>query len=136
MAHRSKTVVLDSWSVMAYLEDETAGTAVADIIADAVERDVSLMMTVVNLAEVWYLIARQTSIQTAEQTIEELLQLGIEPVDADWKLSREAATFKARNKMSLADCFAAALAKMIKAELLTGDPEFKQIDGEVKVRWL
>ncbi|MCC6210625.1 MAG: hypothetical protein IT513_06225 [Burkholderiales bacterium] len=38
--------------------------------------------------------------------------------------------------MSYADCFAAALAKERKADLATGDKEFKQIEGEVSVRWL
>jgi predicted nucleic acid-binding protein len=38
--------------------------------------------------------------------------------------------------MSYADCFAAALAKERKAEVVTGDPEFKQIEPEVKVHWI
>ena len=39
-------------------------------------------------------------------------------------------------RMSYADCFAAALAKLRKAELVTGDKEFKQVEGEVKVLWI
>jgi len=65
-----------------------------------------------------------------------LKKLGIEFFEADWKLAHEAARFKAKNKMSLADCFAAALAKDRKADLVTGDHEFKQIEGELKVVWL
>jgi predicted nucleic acid-binding protein len=38
--------------------------------------------------------------------------------------------------MSYADCFAAALAKSRKAELVTGDKEFKQVESEITVRWL
>jgi predicted nucleic acid-binding protein len=38
--------------------------------------------------------------------------------------------------MSYADCFAAALAKTRKAELVTGDREFKQVENDVRVRWL
>jgi predicted nucleic acid-binding protein len=38
--------------------------------------------------------------------------------------------------MSYADCFAAALAKLRKAELVTGDKEFRQIEGEIKVSWV
>ena len=38
--------------------------------------------------------------------------------------------------MSYADCFAAALAKEKKTELLTGDKEFKQAEGEIKIHWL
>ena len=38
--------------------------------------------------------------------------------------------------MAYADCFAAALAKSRNAELLTGDPEFKVVEKEIKVQWL
>jgi len=38
--------------------------------------------------------------------------------------------------MSYADCFAAALAKLRKAELVTGDRDFKQVEGEVQVLWI
>ena len=38
--------------------------------------------------------------------------------------------------MSLADGFAAAVAKREKAEIYTGDPEFKAVEREIKVIWL
>ena len=38
--------------------------------------------------------------------------------------------------MAYADCFAVALAKLRNVEVVTGDPEFKEVDGEVKVAWL
>jgi ribonuclease VapC len=136
MARKAKAYVLDSWSVMAYLEDEPAGTQVADLVADAREEDIPLLMSVVNAAEVWYLLARQTSEADAEQSITELKQMGIEMIDADWELAHQAAVFKSKYKMSLADCFAAALAKANKAELVTGDKEFKQVESELKVHWL
>ena len=47
-----------------------------------------------------------------------------------------AAEFKTRFKLSLADAFAAALAKEKKAELVTGDPEFKALEKEIKINWL
>lgn len=57
-------------------------------------------------------------------------------IDADWPITRTAGTFKARHRMSYADCFAAALAKDRKAELVSGDKEFKQIEREVSIRWV
>lgn len=131
-----KALVLDTWSVMAYLEDEPAGEQVEDTMVEAHENKIPLMMTVVNAAEVWYIFARKSSETEADQSLAELRQLGIEFVDVDWKLAQEAARFKAKCKMSLADCFAAALAKENKAELVTGDQEFKQVEGEVKISWM
>ncbi|MHB1528945.1 MAG: PIN domain-containing protein [Acidiferrobacteraceae bacterium] len=136
MARRPKAVVLDSWAVLAYLEDERAGPQVGEIIATAHERDVSLLMTTVNAGEVWCIVAREVSDAAAERAIADLNQLGIEFVDADWALARVAAGFKARHRMSYADCFAAALARDRKAELVTGDPEFRQIEGDVRIAWL
>ena len=136
MARKPKAIVLDAWSVIAYLEDEPAGERVESLIADAHEGDIPLMMSVVNVAEIWYAFARRSSEDKANQSILELKQLGIEFFDADLKLALEAARFKAQHKMSLADCFAAALAKENKADLVTGDSEFKQVEGEVKILWV
>jgi len=36
----------------------------------------------------------------------------------------------------LADAFAAALAKEKKTDLVTGDPEFKPLEKEIKINWL
>jgi len=136
MPRKPKAIVFDSWSVLAYLEAEPAGPKVADLIADAHANGISLSMTVVNVGEVWYIIARKMSEMEADRSIAELSQLGIEFVDADWKLANEAARFKSRHKMSFADCFAAALAKENKADLVTGDREFQQVEGEVKLLWV
>lgn len=59
MAKKSKAIVLDSWAVISYLEDEPTAETVADIIADAHEQRVSLLMTVVNAGEVWNIVARE-----------------------------------------------------------------------------
>ena len=131
-----KAIVLDSWATIAYLEDEAAAEKVADIIADAHEQQVPLLMTVVNAGEVWYIVARQTSAADADTSIKQLRDLGIEFIDADWNLARDAGYFKSKNKMSFADCFAAALAKQRTATLLTGDPEFKQVEREITINWM
>ncbi len=136
MTRTPHALVLDAWSVMAYLEDEPAGEKVADIIAGAHEQRIPMMMTVINVGEVWYIIAREVSAAEAEKAVEELRHLGIRFIDADWNLSREAAEFKAGFKMSFADCFAAALAKRHQARLITGDPEFRQIEAVVPITWV
>ena len=136
MARKPRAYVLDSWSIIAYLEDEPAGQKVADLIADAHENDVGLLTTVVNAGEVWYILARETAEDEADRALAEFGRLGIEFVEIDWELARQAAGFKAKHKMSYADCFAAALAKSRKAELVTGDQEFRQIEGDLQVSWL
>jgi ribonuclease VapC len=93
-------------------------------------------MSVVNASEVWYVVARETSISEADSSIKQLRDLGLQFIDADWEIARGAGYFKSKNRMSFADCFAAALAKQRKAQLATGDPEFKQVESEVSIEWL
>jgi predicted nucleic acid-binding protein len=135
MARKSKALVLDSWSVLAFLGDEPAGSKVADLIADAHENSTPILMSVINVGETWYIVARQLSEKDADEAIGTLKELGIEFVDADWDLTREAAKIKAKAKMAYPDCFAAALAKQKKGELVTGESEFKQIESDIKIIW-
>jgi len=136
MPRRPKAMVLDSWAALAYLGGESAGQEVADLITGAHESRVPMCMSIINAGEVWYILARELSEAKADEALVDLTGLGIELIDADWPLTRLAGKFKARHKMSYADCFAAALAKDRKSELVTGDKEFKQVEGEVNVRWL
>ncbi len=136
MPAKAKAIVLDSWAVIAYLEDEPAGAKVANLIADAHEAAIPLYMAVVNAGEVWYILARKASEAEADESISELQDIGIQFVEIEWKLTRDAAIFKSKHKMSYADCHAAALAKKMKAHLVTGDKEFSPLDGEIKISWL
>jgi ribonuclease VapC len=65
-----------------------------------------------------------------------LLALPLQIVPADQALAEAAGAMKVERRMSLADCFAAALATQKGAAVYTGDPEFKAVEGEVKVVWL
>jgi predicted nucleic acid-binding protein len=136
MARKPNAIVLDSWAVIAYLEDESSAEKVADIIADAHEQGIPLLMTVVNAGEVWYIVAREASIGDADASIKQVRDIGVKFVDADWELAKAAGHFKSKNKMSFADCFAAALARKVNAHLATGDPEFKQVEKKITITWL
>jgi uncharacterized protein len=130
--------VLDSWALMAFLQDEPAAGEVEKLLLKAAEDKLRLLLCVVNWGEIYYSIARAEGEAVAEQKAADLATLAIElvPVSDDLQLVREAAKFKASKKMSYADCFAAALAKLRNVEVVTGDPEFKEVEGEVKVAWL
>jgi predicted nucleic acid-binding protein len=93
-------------------------------------------MTEVNYAEVEYIIRRKDG-EAAWQTIaRELVAAPIQFHVADRVLADRAADFKTRYKIGLADAFAAALARIKNAELVTGDREFKQLARDVKIHWL
>ncbi len=130
------TKVLDSYAIMAFYEDEPGADLIRNLLLKAEERDLKLLMSVVNLGEIWYSIARITSPVTADHYVNEIHGMAIDIVDVDWQLTRQAAAFKANGNIAYGDCFAAALAKNRKAELITGDKEFKVLEGEIKISWL
>ena len=132
------TKVLDSWALIAFFEDEPAAEEVEKILQRAADEKHKVLMSVANWGEIYYNTMREVSQEAAEQKVRDIAALPIEIVGVgeDLALARQAAIFKATHKMSYADCFAAALAKEKKAELVTGDPEFKEVEKEIKINWL
>jgi predicted nucleic acid-binding protein len=128
--------VFDSWALMAFLEDESSAARVQELIAEAQNLENGLLIAAINLGEVWYSLARVRTEAAADCAIQEILNLGFKIVEIDWELTRVAAKFKATYKLAYADCFAAALAHRSKLEVVTGDPEFKQLQRQVKIHWL
>ena len=128
--------VLDSWALLCYLEQEPGFEKIIELFEKAVESSKPLLICIINWGEVYYQVLRRFGDQKAQE-IEQLIQtLPITLVEANKELTREAARIKATKKMAYADCFAVALARLKKAELYTGDPEFKTVEKEVKVVWL
>jgi ribonuclease VapC len=123
---------------MAFLRDEPAAAEVEKLLVKAAEDKLKLLLCAVNWGEIYYSIARAEGLAVATQRVADLATLAIEivPVGEDLRLVREAARLKAVKKMAYADCFAPALAKIRNAEVVTGDPEFKEVEGEVKICWL
>jgi len=128
--------VLDSYSLLAYIEGEAGAEQMIEIFRVARDSGRSLFLSVVNWGEVYYITMREAGHERADEVAHLISTLPIQIVPADLDLTRQAAELKSRHRMSYADCFAAALARQRKAELVTGDRDFRQVDGEVKILWL
>jgi len=128
--------VLDSWALLAFFKGEAAAEDVETLIHQAAAEKTRLLLGVVNWGEVYYGMWRAGGQAAAESVAEDLSQLPIEIVPADMHLTKQAAIYKATNKISYADAFAAALSKLKNAELVTGDAEFKSLGKELKINWL
>ena len=128
--------VLDSFALIAYFRDEAGAEAVEQLLVSAGRRDSPLHMTDVNYAEVKYSIVKKDGVAAWAEAAKVLEGLPIDFHSTSRQLADIAADFKARFKLSLADAFAAALAKEKEAELVTGDREFRPLDQEIKIHWL
>ena len=125
--------VLDSFALIAYFRDEPGAATMENLLVTAGKKDTPLHMTDVNYAEVKYSIVKKDGAAAWEEAAKILQGLPIDFHSTTRALADTAAGFKARFKMSLADAFAAALAREKKAELITGDPEFKALAKEIKI---
>ncbi len=128
--------VLDSFALISYIEGEKGAKIVANILKEALTDKAEIFMSVINWGEIYYIVLREQGKEIAELYLKTINRYPIKIIDADKSLTLEAANFKAFNKMSYADAFAAALAKVNKAKLVTGDKEFKAIENKVKVVWI
>lgn len=128
--------VLDSHSLIAYLENERGAGKMIELFRAARDSGKTLLLSVVNWGEVYYITLREAGRERVEAVAHLVSTLPIQVVPVDLELTKQAAEFKAFKRMSYGDCFAAALAKLRKAELVTGDPEFKQVAAEVRIFWI
>jgi ribonuclease VapC len=128
--------VLDSYALIAYFRDEPGAETMESLLVAASRKDSAFHMTDVNYAEVKYSILKKDGAAAWAECAGILEGLPIEFHPTNRALADSAAEFKSRFKISLADAFAAALTKDKKAELVTGDPEFKAIEKEIKISWI
>ena len=128
--------VLDSYAVLAYLFGEQGSEKVVSLLEKAADAGRDVLIAAPNWAEVRYQVERKVGAARWDEVRDRLLGLPLEVTAADRELAELAGEVKAHKKMSLADCFAAAVAKDRKADLYTGDPEFRAVEGEIRVIWI
>ncbi len=131
-----KTRVLDSWAILEWMSGRTpASERVEQLLADAESGQARLLMSAINVGEVYYFLRKHHSQTLAESWRESsrTLPVTIEAPSSDdiWS----AATLKSRFPIAYADAFAAALAQKYNCPLVTGDPELRRAD-QLEVDWI
>lgn len=128
--------VLDSFAVLVFLFKEKGHQKLIDLFEAAADNDEAALISAPNWAEVRYVVERKVGAARWREVRATLLALPLQVVPADRELAEAAGALKATKRMSLADCFAAALAQMNGVAVYTGDPEFKAVERDVNVVWL
>ncbi len=131
-----KAAVLDSYALLAFLFGERGHQRVLDLLQRMAAASQALLVAAPNWAEVRYVSQRKVGAVRWGEAREKLLGLPLDIVPADQTLAEIAGEIKATRSMSLADCFAAALARQRRAELYTGDSEFRQVEKDISIIWL
>jgi predicted nucleic acid-binding protein len=127
--------ILDSFAILAYLEDEPGAQKVEELLE---QREIPLYVCTISLGEVLYLLLREEEETVAQQDLAKIQQSAILQIDTDWPLIEQAAKIKAGGGLSFADCFVVATAQRVHGVVVTGDPEFQKPEGQglVQVLWL
>jgi predicted nucleic acid-binding protein len=131
-----QTYVLDAFALLALFKEEPGADLVASLVKRAGERQVRILMCVVNLGEVIYRTLREYGQERSQEVSVVAQALAIEFIDVDRPLALSAARLKGLHRMSYADCLAAALARRESAAVVTGDPDFRQVEDLVAIEWL
>lgn len=129
--------LLDSYALLAYLNKEADYAKVIEVMGKACADDDLLLMSEINVGEVYYIISRKRGKAKADYFIDTVLpSLPIRMIAVNFDLILAAARLKGEYPLSYADCFAAAAAVSEGAVLMTGDPEFKTIENLVNIDWM
>lgn len=131
--------VLDSWALMAFLQDEEpAATVVQDFLDDAERGRQQLVMSMLNLGEVYYRLIADKGQKEADQRLKLILKLSVRFETVDNELVLAASRLKGSHGLGYADAFAAALALRLKARLASGDEGFRGAESSagLRMRWL
>jgi ribonuclease VapC len=133
----SGSYVLDAWALLALLQsEEPAASRVRQLLLEGDRQQATLLISIVNLGEVYYRVGRRSDRATALDTLNDIRRLSLTIVPVSDETVFAAADFKMAYAISYADAFAAALADRTDATLVTGDPEFDQLRGRIKLEKL
>ncbi|MDQ7823017.1 MAG: type II toxin-antitoxin system VapC family toxin [Candidatus Eremiobacteraeota bacterium] len=132
----SGTRVLDSYALLSFFQGERGSAQVEALLNQAEQSGDNLLMSAVNWGEVYYSIMRKLGAAVADEKAAQIDLMALDIIDADKVLTRTAAQMKASHSLAYGDCFAAALAKQRKGELVTGDREFEVLADEIRILWI
>jgi len=131
-----KRKLLDAHAALVYLRQEKNYEKVKQALISAEQTKIPLLMNEINIGEVCYIALRTRLTANLDDFLSLFLSLPIQPAKVDFDLIKEAAKIKGRHPLSYADTFAVATALREDAAIITGDPEFKQVESLVSIEWL
>jgi predicted nucleic acid-binding protein len=128
------SIVFDAQALLIFYKDEEGAERVAGLLKQVLDRKIKGYINVVNLAELYYIISRESK-KVADEKERNVRSFGVKIVPVkDNALWKEAAILKANHSLSLADAFAVATAKTLRSKLIIGpDPEFDGIIDNVQI---
>ena len=128
--------LFDSHALLAFFQNETGADIVCKILQKCRKEHIDRLVCVINLGEIIYITKRMFGDQKKIEILGRIHQLGFKVLPVPDTLVYQAAEIKAEYPISYADCFFIASAQEHSATIVTGDPEFKNVEHLVKIEWI
>jgi ribonuclease VapC len=128
--------LLDSFALLRFFQKEPGHEAVKAILDDVQSSTACAMLNVINMGEIIYTVQRRFGLHRKLDVVMNINRLGIVILPASNDCVFRSAEIKARFAMSYADTFVVASAVEHNATVVTGDPEFRQVESLVKLLWI
>ena len=132
----AKSYVVDANAILDYVQDGPGAATVERLLRDAFREHSSLLISVVNLGEVFYILWKNRGEQTARRTIDDLGLLPLQIIPVDLAQALKAGEIKVNHNIPYADSIAAALAFTHNATIVTSDRDFEKLGRRIPVLWL
>jgi len=129
-------IVFDSFALLSLFHKEKGWEKVRDILRQLASVDEKALLSRINWGEFYYIVRRRLGKAMAEEALALLWQLPVEILPVDDRLVKEAAEIKSEYPVAYADAFCIAIAKRHSGRVVTGDPEFRVVEGFIDVDWL
>ena len=131
----TESKVVDSWAILAWLLDQPAVPQVEVYLQRAAMAELNLVMSWMNVAELYYISVRWHGPERAEEFLQRLPSLPLRVVLPDPAGILAAARIKPAHPIAFGDAFAIALAQAERATVITGDDEVRRC-AVVPVDWI
>jgi len=128
--------LLDSFALLRFIQKEPGSEPVKALLDNAQRGTACAMLNVINMGEVIYTVQRRFGLRYKLDVVMNIGRLGIVILPAPNDLVFRAAELKAQFALSYADAFVVASAMEHNAVVVTGDPEFRQVETLVKILWV
>ena len=122
-----KLYILDTSALLTFIEDEDGSNEVDALLVAAENGEVDIYISFISITEVFYITLRERGETEALRRIELIQTLAVNFVESNEDLNLTAGKLKARNPISLADSYIAALCEEYKGILVHKDPEFEKV---------
>jgi len=124
--------VLDTSALLTLIENEEGREEIEILLRQALKEEIELCIAVVRSIEVFYISWREQGEKVAHERLKLIESLPVMQEELTDKLIKIIGEIRATTKMSFADSCICGLAKHKEAILVHKDPEFEQVEADIK----